>query len=48
MRGLHLIHCLLKVSDDVVDILDADAETNQVWSYTSLAELLFGHLTMCV
>ena len=40
---LHLCHCLLKVSDDVLYVLDADTETYQVRSHTCLTQLLLAH-----
>ena len=46
MLGLHLLHCLLQVSDDILHILYAYRETNEIGGYTSLKELFVRELTM--
>lgn len=43
---LHLRHCLLKVGNDVLGILDAYRQTDKVRCDTCLAELFVGELTV--
>ena len=45
---LDLRQGLLDVVEDVLNVLNAYAQTNEVWSHTSLAELFVGELAMGV
>src|SRR5439155_456781 len=37
---------LIEIGDDVVDVLDADAETNRLWTHAGLALRVRRHLPM--
>ena len=43
---LHLVHSLLEVGNDVIDILETDREANQVWSDAGSAKLFVRELTV--
>ena len=45
---LHLSHCLFKVVDDVVYILNTYRQTDKVWCYACLHKLLVAKLTVSV
>lgn len=45
---LHLLHCLLQVGNDVVAVLDANTESDEVGTYTGFEQLLVAELTMSV
>lgn len=47
-RESEFVHSLVEVGDDVVYIFDADRQTDEVWGYAGLAQLLVRKLAMGV
>src|SRR2546428_13070788 len=44
---VHRIERLIEIADDVVDVLDADAEPDHLWRDACVALLIRRHLSVC-